>query len=166
MHIPDVLHDSLKNAQKQERGRLVPARVLESTKLGRPRSKLFMKAKIMIVDDDQPLRALVKEILAIEGYEVSEAGDAAGLRRALAGPPPDALVLDLSLPDGDGLAMLPEVKQKWPGSKVVILTGHGTVDAAHEAYGQMRDVYFQGKPFDAGLLKALLELALREKRQA
>jgi DNA-binding NtrC family response regulator len=119
-----------------------------------------MKARIMIVDDDEPLRAAVKEILTLDGYEMSEAGDVAGLRRAFDGPAPDAVILDLSLPDGNGLAVLPELKQKWPAAKVVILTGYGTMDAAREAYEQMEDVYFESKPFDAGLLKALLELAL------
>ncbi len=121
-----------------------------------------MNAKLLMVDDDEDLRGMVRDILALEGYEVAEAGNAAGLRRALQGPAPDALILDLSLPDGNGLSLLPEVKQHWPGAKVVILTGYGTVDAAHEAYRQMENVYFQSKPFDPGLLKALLELALNQ----
>jgi DNA-binding NtrC family response regulator len=119
-----------------------------------------MKAKILVVDDDEGIRQLLRSLLHHDGYEVTEASALAGLRRALLGPPPDAVILDLQLPDGSGLEMLPVLKQKWPGVKVIILTGHGTVEAAEEAYKQMEDVLMQSKPFDPETFRALLELAL------
>jgi DNA-binding NtrC family response regulator len=122
-----------------------------------------MKAKILIVDDEAELRGVVKDLLGMEGYETAEAGDAASLRRQLDGAPADLVLLDLKLPDGDGLALLPEIKQKWPNSKVIILTGYGTVDVAEGAFKTDDQIFLQSKPFDAGILKALVELALTRK---
>ncbi|PWU18451.1 MAG: hypothetical protein C5B50_09010 [Verrucomicrobia bacterium] len=122
-----------------------------------------MKAKIMIVEDDEPLRGALEEILMADGYQVEQAATLAELRQALTRGAQDAVILDLKLPDGNGLDLLPAVKKKWPGAKVIILTGHGTMDAALTAYQQIEDVYFQSKPFDAPLLKTLLELALSGK---
>jgi DNA-binding NtrC family response regulator len=122
-----------------------------------------MKAKILIVDDEAELRGVVKDLLGMEGYEMAEAADIASLRQRLEGAPADIVLLDLKLPDGDGLALLPEIKQKWPNSKVIILTGYGTVDVAEGAFKTDDQIFLQSKPFDAGILKALVELALTRK---
>jgi DNA-binding NtrC family response regulator len=122
-----------------------------------------MKTSILIVDDEVDLRERVKLVLGSVKYELTEAGDLAGLRRALAGPAPDVVILDLRLPDGNSLSALPELKQKWPASKVIILTGHGTVEVAEEAYKVDPQLFLQSKPFDPGTLRALVELALAGK---
>jgi DNA-binding NtrC family response regulator len=122
-----------------------------------------MKAKILIVDDEAELRGVVKDLLGMEGYEMAEAADIASLRQRLEGAPADIVLLDLKLPDGDGLTLLPEIKQKWPNSKVIILTGYGTVDVAEGAFKTDDQIFLQSKPFDAGILKALVELALTRK---
>lgn len=124
-----------------------------------------MKATIVIVDDDEQLRFVVKTVLETEGCAVEEAADCASLRRLLRGTAPDLVILDLKLPDGEGLSLLPEVKQHWPKSKVIILTGFGTVEAAEAAY-KVDDVYLQSKPFDAEMLKAMVGLALAPKARA
>ncbi len=118
-----------------------------------------MKAKIMTVDDEQVFRDLVTIFLVKEGHEVVEAVDCASLRRAFDGPAPNLVLLDLVLPDGNGLALLPELKQRWPNTKVIILTGHGTVEAAELAY-RVGDVLWLNKPFDANMLRAMVDLAL------
>jgi DNA-binding NtrC family response regulator len=122
-----------------------------------------MKTTILIVDDEADIRERVKRILGSDKYELTEAGDLAGLRRALAGPAVDAVILDLKLPDGNSLDALPELKQKWPASKVIILTGYGSVEAAEAAYKVDPHLFLQSKPFDEGTLRALVELALASK---
>jgi two-component system nitrogen regulation response regulator NtrX len=124
-----------------------------------------MKRRIIVVDDEEQIRFLVKSVLEMEGCEVTEAEDASGLRNCFTGPAPDVVILDLNLPDGNGLALLPEVKKTWPSVKVIILTGYGTVEAAEAAY-KVDEVYFQNKPFDAEMMKALVELALARKAPA
>lgn len=113
----------------------------------------------MTVDDEQVFRKLVSIFLEKEGHEVVEAADCASLRSAFDGPAPNLVLLDLILPDGNGLALLPELKQRWPNTKVIILTGHGTIEAAELAY-RVGDVLWLNKPFDADMLKAMVELAL------
>src|SRR5437879_6494535 len=99
-----------------------------------------MNASVMIVDDDADIRFFARDVLEAEGCQVFEAGDGATLRRFFAQPAPDAVVLDLKLPDANGLDLLREVKQAWPTSKVIILTGYGTVDVAQDAY-KIDDVF-------------------------
>src|ERR1043166_6999684 len=122
-----------------------------------------MKAKILIVDDEAELRGVVKDLLGMEGYEMAEAADIASLRQRLEGAPADIVLLDLKLPDGDGLALLPEIKQKWPNSQVIILTGYGTADVAAGAFKTDRKIFLQSNPLDAGILKALVEVGLPRK---
>jgi DNA-binding NtrC family response regulator len=121
-----------------------------------------MNARIMIVEDDNDIRYVVKLLLEKEGWEVAQAPNLAELRKSLAGPPHDVVILDLQLPDGDGLTVLPEIKQSWPKSKVIVLTGHGTVQAAETAY-KLDDVYFESKPVDPEILRALVEMSLGDQ---
>jgi DNA-binding NtrC family response regulator len=119
-----------------------------------------MKTNILIVDDEAVIREHVRLVLGSDQYEMTEAADLAGLRRSLAGPAPGVVILDLKLPDGNSLDVLPELKQKWPASKVILLTGYGTVEAAEKAYKVDAQLFLHGKPFDPGTLRALVELAL------
>ena len=114
------------------------------------------------MDDEEPIRRFVKTALEYSGYDVTGAADAAALRRAYGGPQPEVVLLDLRLPDADGLAMLPELKKKWPDTEVIMLTGYGTFDAAVEA--TKRGAYhFQVKPFELATLKLQIERALEHK---
>jgi DNA-binding NtrC family response regulator len=121
-----------------------------------------MKAKIIIVDDEEALRMLVRSVLEAQGYEVLEAANLQSVRQFFPDAPPALVILDLNLPDGNGLKLLPEIQRHWPSTKVLILTGYGTVEAAESAY-QVTDVYFQCKPFDAEMLKAMVGMALAPK---
>ena len=89
-----------------------------------------MKQRLLIVDDESAIRILLKTLLEREGFEIQEASDAATLREVFAGPQPDVILLDLKLPDSDGLDLLPQIKKQWPTSEIIVLTGHATIDAA------------------------------------
>jgi DNA-binding NtrC family response regulator len=123
-----------------------------------------MKAKVLVVDDEEAIRLLVRITLEEDGHEVIEAVDAATLRQAFKETAPDLVILDLKLPDGDGLDLLPEMKKNWPRSKTIILTGYGSVEAAEKAY-LVDEVYIQCKPFDAGILRALVNVALYSRKR-
>ena len=73
-------------------------------------------------------------------------------------PPPDVVILDWQLPDGDGIALLPQVKRRWPNSEVIILSGYGTFDAAVEAT-KLGAFHFVGKPVDVPALRLLVQRA-------
>jgi DNA-binding NtrC family response regulator len=121
-----------------------------------------MKPKVMVVDDEALIREFVKTCLEGAGYEVAEAGDAAALK-AYSGPNPDIVLLDLKLPDADGLSILPQVKKTWPEAEVIVLTGHGSIEAAVEAT-KRGAYYFQPKPFDCSTLKLQIDRALEHKQ--
>ena len=116
----------------------------------------------MVVDDEGAIRSLIATVLVRAGYEVSEAGDAAALRESFSGPEPDVVLLDLKLPDGEGLDLLPEVKKLWPNTEVIILTGHASIDAAVSAT-KLGAYDFQTKPFDHKTLLHAVQRALEHK---
>ena len=122
-----------------------------------------MKSKVMVVDDTEGIRDLLSAILEREGYETILKTSAADLTAAFSQTQPDIILLDLVLPDGDGLELLPQIKKQWPDTEVVVLTGHATFDAAVEA--TKRGAYhFQNKPFDTKTLLLSVERALDHKR--
>src|SRR5436189_6391426 len=122
-----------------------------------------MKTRIMVVDDDVNMRELMITLLESESYDVIAAESAAAAQAALEGPQPDAVLLDLQLPDGHGLDLLPLLKKHWPETEVIVLTGNATFDAAVEA--TKRGAYhFQNKPVDPKNLMVLVKRALEHKQ--
>ncbi len=83
------------------------------------------RGKVLIVDDEADMRDLLKAIL--EGdYHVSEAGSGAALHQALDSDHPerpDVVLLGMKLPDASGLGLLHAIKQRWPATEVIVLTG-------------------------------------------
>src|SRR5688572_3134931 len=125
-------------------------------------------ARILIVDDEDDIRSLLREILSEEGYEVEVAANAAQAREARARQRPDLILLDIWMPDVDGITLLRE----WSNGEtarcpVVMMSGHGTVDTAVEAT-RLGAVDFVEKPLSLAKLLRTVERALdtgRNKRQ-
>jgi DNA-binding NtrC family response regulator len=91
-------------------------------------------ARILVVDDEADIRELVQEILTEEGYVVEVAGNAAEARAACAAQLPDLVLLDIWMPDTDGISLLREWQQGHGNAlPVVMMSGHGTVETAVEA---------------------------------
>ena len=122
-----------------------------------------MKAKILIVDDEADLRNLLTSVLE-DQYEVAQAVNGAALQKAFAQPPPDVVLLDVKLPDADGLELLPQIKKRWPDTEVIVLTGHGTISMAVEA-GRGGAYNFLAKPFENEKLMADVKCAVERKEQ-
>lgn len=91
-------------------------------------------ARVLVVDDEPDIRDLLREILEEEGYAVTVAGDAEHARIARREDHPDVALLDIWMPDVDGITLLNE----WhggeaPGFPVIMMSGHGTIETAVEA---------------------------------
>lgn len=122
-----------------------------------------MKNRILVVDDDADIVEMLKLFLSEKGYEVDDAASAKALRDRFAGPQPDAVLLDWILPDGDGIELLEVVRTRWPETEVIMLTGHGNINAAIKAV--KRGAFdFVTKPFEPDCLLLLLERACEQKR--
>src|ERR1041385_982631 len=122
-----------------------------------------MKGIILVVDDAPDIRELLGSVLR-GTYEVAEADSGASLKAAFPEMQPDIVLLDLKLPDADGLDLLPLIKKQWPQCEVIVLTGNATFDAAVEA--TKRGAYhFLNKPFDTQGLLVTVERALEHKQQ-
>ncbi|HEU0225169.1 MAG TPA: sigma-54 dependent transcriptional regulator [Steroidobacteraceae bacterium] len=125
--------------------------------------------RILVVDDEADIRGLLGEILVEEGYEVEVAADAAAARRAVARQEPDLVLLDIWMPDTDGITLLREWSEKHTlRCPVVMLSGHGTVETAVEAT-RLGAFDFVEKPLSIAKLLRTVERALeagRKRRQA
>jgi DNA-binding NtrC family response regulator len=115
---------------------------------------------VLVVDDEADIRALIQEILSDEGYGVTVAADADEARSARAGEKFDLILLDIWMPDTDGITLLRE----WSDSgdlacPVVIMSGHGTVDTAVEAT-RLGAFDFVEKPLSLAKLLRTVEAAL------
>ena len=122
-----------------------------------------MKGNILIVDDAIDIRELLASILRT-AYQVAQADSGAALKQTFSELQPDVVLLDIKLPDADGLDLLPQIKKQWPETEVIVLTGNATFDAAVEA--TKRGAYhFLNKPFDTQGLLVTVERALEHKQQ-
>ena len=115
---------------------------------------------VLVVDDEGDIRALIDEILSDEGYAVTVAADAAEARAARDQEKFDLVLLDIWMPDTDGISLLREWSE--PGDldcPVVIMSGHGTVDTAVEAT-RLGAFDFVEKPLSLAKLLRTVERAL------
>ncbi len=122
-------------------------------------------AHVLVVDDEGDIRALIDEILSDEGYQVTVAADAAEARTARDQDKFDLVLLDIWMPDTDGITLLREWSE--PGDldcPVVIMSGHGTVDTAVEAT-RLGAFDFVEKPLSLAKLLRTVERALEASRK-
>ena len=122
-----------------------------------------MKGKVLIVDDDRELRGVLSALFGDE-FQVSEADNGAAVQRAFSLDQPDVVLLDVKLPDADGLELLPQVKKRWPETEVIVLTGYDDVGIALEA-GRRGAYNFITKPFENTKLLTDVRCALERKEQ-
>jgi two-component system nitrogen regulation response regulator NtrX len=122
-------------------------------------------SRILVVDDEADIRGLLKEILSEEGYEVEIAADASQARSSRAAQVPDLVLLDIWMPDTDGITLLRE----WSMTDgydcpVVMMSGHGTVETAVEAT-RLGAFDFVEKPLSLTKLLRTVERALDAGRR-
>jgi DNA-binding NtrC family response regulator len=120
-----------------------------------------MAATVLIVDDDDMLRPFLATILQEEGYEVVAAATGSEGDALLAEKPVDIVLLDLRLPDVDGMSVLRKLKRTEPDIHVIVLTAFGAVNSAVEAM-KLGAYDYIDKPSDTSKLKLVIKRALKE----
>ncbi len=123
------------------------------------------KPYVLVVDDEPDIRALVKEILEDEGCEVRVAQDGEHARAALRERDPDLVLLDIWMPDIDGITFFKQNLAQQPRIPVIVMSGHGTVETAVEAT-RLGAYAFLEKPLSLNKLLPAVEGALASAKSA
>jgi DNA-binding NtrC family response regulator len=121
------------------------------------------RGSVLVVDDEASILGTLKKALSLEGYSVDVAGGVRIAEERLGKKDYDLVLLDLSLPDGDGLSLLERIRERDAGLYVIMMSGHGTIDAAVRAT-RLGALDFLEKPLSTDRLLVMLENALRLKR--
>lgn len=118
--------------------------------------------RIVVIDDERTVQATLTAVLQRHGFEVEVAPNGAQGREKVAVAKPDLVLLDLGLPDGDGLEVLRDLKAAQPDLPVMILTAHDSLANAIESI-KLGAYHFLPKPYAVEELVALCARALEQK---
>ena len=119
-----------------------------------------MSSSLLIVDDEQTIRKTLRFFFEKRQYEVFEAETGASALELAESCQPDVVLLDVKLPDLDGLDVLPRLRQVAPGSVVLMMTAHGDAAMAKEAIRERGAFWFFSKPIDMVMLELQVDQAL------
>jgi DNA-binding NtrC family response regulator len=124
----------------------------------------FMKpTRVLILDDESTLRTALFRLLDRKGYQVVTAQRLDEARSFISPDKPfDIAIIDMNLPDGNGLDLISELKKISPATQVIVLTGFASIDTAVQAT-QKGAYHFLTKPFNVEELMSLLDKALVHK---
>jgi trehalose-phosphatase len=116
------------------------------------------RPSVLIVDDDAEMRALLRDVLGREGFDVYEHTSGDGLVPLLEDWAPDAIVLDKEMTGPTGLDLLPYIKRRHPATPVILVTAFGGADVEAEAL-RLGAAYYMDKPFRVARLLEVLRAA-------
>jgi two-component system KDP operon response regulator KdpE len=124
---------------------------------------MTVKTRILVVDDEAAILRFLKPALAVNDYQVATAGTVAEAVKHIATNVPDAVVLDLGLPDGDGKEVIRNVRQ-WSDVPIIVLSARDRESEKIDALDLGADDFIN-KPFSVGELMARLRTAMRHRMQ-
>jgi two-component system KDP operon response regulator KdpE len=124
---------------------------------------MTVKTRILVVDDEAAILRFLKPALAANDYQVATAGTVAEAVKHIAANAPDAVVLDLGLPDGDGKEVIRNVRQ-WSDVPIIVLSARDRESEKIDALDLGADDFIN-KPFGVGELMARLRTAMRHRMQ-
>jgi two-component system, OmpR family, KDP operon response regulator KdpE len=117
---------------------------------------------VLVVEDEAPMRRFVRSALTTHGFRVVEAASLREAETAATESPPELILLDLGLPDGDGLDLLARLRE-WSTAPVIVLSARGREEDKVKALDAGADDYLT-KPFGTSELLARIRVALRHAR--
>lgn len=120
-----------------------------------------MSLQVMVVEDDRAIRSLLQSSLSVEGFDVQTAVSLSEARALLQHKPPDLIVLDLGLPDGDGAQLVRELR-KQHSTPVIVVSARHQEQQKIELLDAGADDYLS-KPFSVAELLARIRVALRHR---
>lgn len=120
--------------------------------------------RLLLVDDEEDLVTFLAHRLRKRGIEVAVAVNGQQALDAAAARTFDVAVVDLKMPDFDGITVMERLKKNQPFLEVLMLTGHGSHDSAWEA-GRLHAFRYLLKPYDFDELHGLIEQAATQRRQ-
>jgi len=128
------------------------------------------RGKVLIVEDQEGMRDLLRLILEAH-YHVAEADSGAALYKALEHDQADVVLLDMKLPDASGLGLLLAIKQRWPDTEVIVLTGAPSGSEAMSRAAEAVDrgafsLFPKSAEFDLRALQAGVGSAMERRLQA
>jgi len=118
------------------------------------------RGQVLVVDDEPSILSTLKKALSLEGYAVDVAGGIRVAEERLAKKSFDVVLLDVALPDGDGLDLLGRLKSSGLEAAVIMMSGHATIDAAVRAT-KLGALDFLEKPLSTDRLLVMLDNTLR-----
>ncbi|SPP99945.1 Acetoacetate metabolism regulatory protein AtoC [Candidatus Sulfobium mesophilum] len=121
------------------------------------------KGRILVIDDEEIIRESCRRVLEPAGYQVDTAASGGEGLQVLKTEAIDLVLTDLKMPDIDGIEVLIKIKENWPDTEVIIMTGYGTVKNAVKAMKMGVFDYIE-KPFSPDDLLALVVRALNRQK--
>ena len=122
------------------------------------------RSTVLVVDDEASIADGLRLTLEAEGYSIRIAGSVRTALTVLAQSEVQAAIVDLMLPDGDGLALTKELKARDPAMEVIVITAYGSVRKAMEATKGAGAFYVLEKPFDPDEVLGLVRNALDHRK--
>jgi len=125
---------------------------------------LVKRARILVVDDDESIRKVLKTILEDEGYAVDTAGSGKEAIRKSHRKFYNLALIDIRLPDMEGVKLLKKMRDTMPKMRKIVVTGYPSIRSAIEAVNQGAHCYIV-KPFDMREVLAAIKKQLREQKK-
>ncbi len=122
------------------------------------------KGRILVIDDESIVRKSCSRTLSPEGYEVKVSQSGVEALKMLEEESFDLVLTDLKMPDIDGIEVLKKIKERWPQTEVIIITGYQTVDTAVKSIKLGAFDYIE-KPFTPDALVAAVGNAMASRKK-
>jgi len=120
--------------------------------------------KILVVDDEKIVLESCQAVLEEAGFEVVLVPSAAKALKEMKHEEFALLLIDVKMPEHDGMYLMQEVKKRWPGKPVIVMSGYYTADTIHEAI-RMGAATFIAKPFEPEeLVETIYQVIEKEER--